>query len=258
MHARGNHKIALTALGLAIATFTGTGTAQAGEKIPFAVANVFFELNDTDGDLGIHAEIDGDPWRKIWIHDPGGNRILKVRASGRLQQQGMTQIEFESAEPPFDELDPEDFFERFPKGTYTVRGMTLERKKMRSEDELTHVLPAPPENVEVSGNAAAEDCDAVLPVASTPVLITWDAVTGSHPDLGEAGTLEVLNQQVVVADEETEEISLDVTLPPSATSFLVPSDFTDIIGSGETVKYEILVREASGNRTALESCFVLP
>ena len=32
---------------------------QAEEEIPFDEAELFFELNDTDGDLGIHGKIDG-------------------------------------------------------------------------------------------------------------------------------------------------------------------------------------------------------
>ena len=34
-----------------------------GEEIPFADADLFFELNNTDGDLGIHALIDGEGWK---------------------------------------------------------------------------------------------------------------------------------------------------------------------------------------------------
>lgn len=41
-----------------------TGTTK---EIPFSVADVYFELYDTDGDLGIHALIDGEPWKKLEI-----------------------------------------------------------------------------------------------------------------------------------------------------------------------------------------------
>jgi hypothetical protein len=37
------------------------------DEIPFDVAELFFELNDTDGDLGIHALIDGEAW---WAYTP--------------------------------------------------------------------------------------------------------------------------------------------------------------------------------------------
>ena len=41
-------------------------------------------------------------------------------------------------------------------------------------------------------------------------------------------------------------------LPPSATSFEVPEE---ILALNEEVKFEVLVREASYNQTAVESCF---
>ena len=43
-----------------------------GGVIPFNVATIYFELNDTDGDLGIHALIDGEPWKILEIEAPNG------------------------------------------------------------------------------------------------------------------------------------------------------------------------------------------
>ena len=40
------------------------------DAVPFDEARLFFELNDTDGDLGIHGKIDGDEWKKLEIEDP--------------------------------------------------------------------------------------------------------------------------------------------------------------------------------------------
>ena len=75
-----------------------------GDEIPFDVAEVFFELNNTDGDLGIHALIDGDPWKRLYIEDPRDRKMLNIYVRGRLRRQGLTELFFESAEPPFDEL----------------------------------------------------------------------------------------------------------------------------------------------------------
>ena len=95
-----------------------------GDEIPFDEAELFFELNNTDGDLGIHASIDGEPWKRLSIEDPNGRRILKIGASGRLRSQGLTQLFFESAEPVFAELSPATFFARFPEGIYEIEGRT--------------------------------------------------------------------------------------------------------------------------------------
>ena len=45
---------------------------------------------------------------------------------------------------------------------------------------------------------------------------------------------------------------MSVDLPPSVTELEVPAGF---IALGDELKFEILVREASGNQTAEESCF---
>ena len=101
-------------------------------EIPFDVAEVFFELNKTDGDLGIHAMIDGEPWKRLQIEDTKERRILGVGVRGRLRRQGLTEIFFESAEPTFDELPPSVFFHRFPEGTYEVEGVSLEGDELEN------------------------------------------------------------------------------------------------------------------------------
>lgn len=101
---------------MATAFLTPAATTWAGDnEIPFSVANVFLELNDTDGDLGIHALIDGQ------------------------RQQGLTELFFESAEPPFDELPPETFFRRFPEGEYEVEGMALDVALAGASNALNQV-----------------------------------------------------------------------------------------------------------------------
>ena len=234
--------------------------ADDDDEIPFAEANIFFELNDTDGDLGIHALIDGDPWKKLTIEDPKEREILNIRVKRRLRRQGLTEIFFESAEPPFESddpdevtLTPEQFFRRFPAGTYEVEGRTLEGEELESEVTVTHLLPAPPENIMVDGIDAADDCDAVLPVVTNPVTISWDPVTHSHPEIGRTGEMiEVVKYQLVVEREEPTLLIYSVDLPPGVTEFPIPEAFIDL---GDEFKFEILVREASGNQTAVESCF---
>ena len=232
------------------------------EEIEFEEAEIFFELNDTDGDLGIHALIDGDPWKKIRIKAPDGKRMLDLRLKGRLKQQGLTELFFESAEPSFDELEPAAFFERFPPGEYKIHGRTLEGQKIRSETELTHVMPAPPDFT-INGLPArpqdGSDCDEEDPAELTnPVVIEWNAITESHPDLGAfSDDLEVLRYQIVAEYEDDDErafvSSVDITPDDETAHYSVtvsPEFFVD-----ETeVKFEVLVREASSNQTAVESC----
>jgi len=143
---------------LLLAAASPVSSAGDDEEIPFSVANVFFELNNTDGDLGIHALIDGQPWKRLKIEDTRERKMLNIRLTGRLKQQGLTELFFESAEPTFDELAPEEFFSRFPEGEYEVEGVTLEGVEMESMSIVTHLMPAPP-NVSVSGMPVPDDCD---------------------------------------------------------------------------------------------------
>ncbi|MCZ6783627.1 MAG: hypothetical protein O7G30_10000, partial [Proteobacteria bacterium] len=212
------------------------------------------ELNNTDGDLGIHALIDGDAWKKLEIEDPNGRRLLKIKAKGRLKKQGLTELFFESAEPVFEELDPVDFFKRFPEGIYEIEGETLEGEELESEVFVSHVMPAPADGVMVNDEEAAEDCDAdPLPSVSEPVVISWDPVTESHPELGAEGDVEVVHYEIVIEQEDLE-LEMKIKLPGDATSFEIPPEF---LALGEEFKFEILVRAETGNQTAVETCFEL-
>jgi hypothetical protein len=225
-------------------------TAQAQHPRRFSEAELFFELNDTDGDLGIHAAIDGVPWIELDIEGPGDRQLLDIFSRGQLRGQALTQLSIESAEPPFDELDPESFFRRFPEGRYAIEGRAQAGGTIESTAVLSHVLAAPPENITVSGVIAAESCDAQpLPTVGAPVVIRWDPVTGSHPDIGKPGSIKVSRYQLFV---EGEGVKLGIDLPPTVTEFAVPTGVTDL---GKEFKFEIIVRTTTGNNTAIESCF---
>jgi hypothetical protein len=231
-----------------------------GDEISFEVADVYAELNDTDGDLGFHALIDGEPWKYLKIEDPRERVILWVSSMGRLRRQGLTELFFESAEPPFDELTPEQFFRRFPAGIYEIESRTLEGDEQESEDLFWHVMPAPPDGISVSGteiDPEEVDCDEgpipmVEPADNGDVIISWAPVEDSHPEIGREGEIEVAFYQVVLEEEESG-LKLSFDLPPDQISVTVPGAF---IALGAEFKFEILVKEErGGNQTAVESCF---
>jgi hypothetical protein len=250
-----NPGIASVVAGMVVALVLTLGAAAAGvSAAEFSEAELFFELNDTDGDLGIHASIDGGPYVVLEIEDPHGSTILTVTAQGRLARQGLTQLFLESAEPSFDELAPEEFFRRFPEGVYAIEAETLEGQEFKSKVKLSHVLAAPPSNIHVAGIPAAENCDAVaLPLVpvGAPVTIVWDPVKKSHPTIGKSGAVKIVRYQFFV---EQGNLKLGVDLPPTVTEFQVPPA---IIAQGGTFKFEIIARTATGNNTAVENCFVV-
>lgn len=231
----------------------GARPARSQERAtPFPVASVFFELNNSAGDLGIHGEIDGGPWTTLEIEGPGDRRLLGLVSKGRLRTQGMTQLAFESAEPPFSELDPAEFFRRFPEGDYDIEGRLQDGGTLESTVRLSHVMAAPPANITVNGLPAAASCDArPLPVVQSPVLVRWDPVTASHPEIGKAGPVTISRYQYFV---ELAGGKLSIDLPPTTTEWLVPFTSAD---RGKQFKFEIIARTSTGNNTAVESCFVL-
>ncbi len=255
---------------LAIAAAAVSGGVAADEETPFDEAFIFFELNHTDGDLGIHGKIDGGPWTSMKIEDPRERPLMFVRPRSRIARQGMTELFFESAEPTFDELAPAKFFRRFPEGIYEVAGWSRDLGQLESETLVTHTMPAPPEPT-VNGEPMALVCDDEDPdydatETSGPVTIAWPAVTMSHPEADGAGAgvqppipVEIHNYEVVVetdieiGDEEFATV-MSVILPPDVRSMTIPAEF---LAQSDEFKYEILAREASYNQTAVESCFVL-
>jgi hypothetical protein len=264
---------------LALAFAPAVVMADDDNEIPFDVAQLFFELNNTDGDLGIHGKIDGGPWLHIQIEDPNERRIMAVRTRGRMRRQALTELSFESAEPPFgsddpDEitLTPEEFFKRFPVGTYEVEGWSQEGEELESETKVTHLMPAPADGIKLNNvdelpimkeRCDDEDMDNYNPVkVPTPdgtVTIDWEPVMKSHPTIGtpkHSMDIVIHNYEVVVEVEDDNEFVtvFSVILSPEQTAMTVPPE---VIALGDTFKYEILTREESYNQTAVESCFEL-
>ena len=225
------------------------------EEIPFSEARVFFQLNDTDGDLGFHAILDGEPWKRLSIESPDEVELLRIRTRSELRLQGLTELRFESAEPTFDELDPNEFFARFPEGVYEVEATLLEGGELESEVEISHVLPAAPSNLRVSGVAVPEECDEdPIPVIAGPIVLSWDPVVASHPDLGLPGPIEISRYEVAIEREEPTSLTLTVDLDPDTVELTVPAELID---SGDEIKFQILATDEGGNETSSESCFIV-
>ena len=235
------------------------------EELEFEEADLFFELNNTDGDLGLQGFVEGDAWKSLTIDGPGESdadeiELMKIWLRGGLRRQGLSEFFFESDEPGFDELTPAAFFRRFPQGVYDIEGITLENEEMESEVFLSHVLAGPPPgNIKINGQNAPANCDApTLPVVTEPVTLDWNPVTLSHPTIGRPGVPVTVHHYEVVGEIEREGVALDelvfsVILPRSRTKFEFPVDFTSL--AAEEMKWELIIVLNNGNKTAVESCF---
>ncbi|MGH8250198.1 MAG: hypothetical protein ACREVI_05800 [Steroidobacteraceae bacterium] len=250
--------VSLALGGTVMALTAQAGFGQEAEEIPFEEAQLYFELNDTDGDLGIHGLIDGDAWKSLEIEGPDEQLLMNVWIRGNLRKQGMTEIFFESDEPSFDELSPAAFLKRFPQGIYEIEGITLEGEELEAELRLSHMIARRPGNIRVNNKPAAANCDATLPVVSEPVTLDWNAVTQSHQSIGKTGVAVKVQQYEVIGEIEREGqnpavLVFSALLPANVTAFEFPEDFTGL-ADGE-MKFEIVTKLDNGNQTAAESCF---
>ena len=203
-------------------------------------AELFFEENTTDEDLGIHFKVDGDGWKRILLFDPDWRPLLGMGLRGNLRTLGLTELFSESREPEFDEVPRDEFLAMFPPGDYTFLAMSIDHQWYIGETELTHGIPAPAEIV-----WPEEDVE-VSPDEDLEVVWALDA--------GDGASMEIEYIEVVVEKDEDDEMLrvYTVHMLPEDTSVRVPAEFFE---AGKDYKTEILVQETSGNRASSEVPF---
>ena len=270
MHALGKRRVIAVAISAALALAAAQVSfgqeddddEEEEEELEFEEADLFLELNDTDGDLGLQGFVEGDAWKSLEIEGPdrvGEPLLMNIWLRNGLRRQGLSEFFFESDEPGFDELSPAAFLRRFPQGIYDIEAITLEDEEMESEVFLSHTLAGPPSNITINGQDNAENCDAPeLPVVTEPVTLDWDPVTQSHPTIGNTGVAVNVHHYEVVGeiereDRSPEELVFSAILPRGRTKFEFPVDFTSL--AEEEMKWELIIVLGNGNKTAVESCF---
>jgi len=264
--------------------------ADDDDELELDEAQLYFELNDTDGDLGIHGKADGDAWKRMKIEAPNGRKLLDIRVKSSLRRQGLTELFFESSEPTFDELNPEVFFGRFPEGLYEWEGKTTGHEEIEGEVFLSQRIPAAPVVSSVGDDVAPADDECWDPGEVDEVVISWDMVTHTHATLGEDTGAELGDNSVIyyefVAEIDGTEFKATALVPPGTNSWTVSEEFIEMAeglmvedeDTGmevpvEEIKFEIIVRVETGdyeevddgeieivesrpgNQSAVESCF---
>jgi len=204
---------------------------------------LIIEFNATDEDVGVQFFVDADGWESLRIFDPTGKEIFDARTKGRLLEQGgVAELFVESDEPNLEDLPLDVFLERFPEGTYTFAGRTVDGENQTGETEFSHDLPAGPEITlpVVSG----EECTANVAI---PVVVTWNEVTETI----DGDPIDIAAYEVIV---EGDELKIDVLMPADAgTTLTVPAEALE---PGTEYDVEVLALAENGNQTITESCFV--
>ncbi|MDP6526492.1 MAG: hypothetical protein QGI24_06095 [Kiritimatiellia bacterium] len=219
---------------------TGTVRAQWGyDVIEFDEAELFFEENTTDGDMGLHLKVDGEGWRKMFLVTPQGRRLLDIKVRGSLGQEiGLTELFSESAEPGYDEMPREEFLELFEEGDYRFYGFTLEGDWLVAYPELTKNIPGAPEILSPEEEAEVDP--------EEDLVIEWAPLDDPNPPESSIEFYEVVCEK----DEDEERLRVfTVHMLPTDTNVRVPAEFLE---AGKAYKVEIVAQETSGNRAAAE------
>jgi hypothetical protein len=234
--------VSATVLVVQAAPSLGGSSERKARVVQVKDARLKFEINATDGDGGVQVFLDADSWKQMSIFDPRGRRIFVSTTSGRMAKQGGTELFLESAEPPFTELPITKLLERWPAGTYRFRGTALNGDTYVGSARLTHKLPDGPRLVSPLEGDGPQDPD--------DTVVVWEPV---EPPDGSP----IIGYQVLVVQPETglatlPKITLDVTMPPTATTLAIPPGF---LQPDTEYEWEVLAIEASGNQTLSSSFF---
>ncbi len=211
------------------------------DVIEFGEVAVFFEENDTDGDLGIQLFFDGEPWKRVRVYGPDQRKVFDVKNGGSLREIGSTEVFTESAEPGFDDLRHEDLIDLFPPGDYKFRGRGVEGEWLVGEATLTHNFPAAPD---ITSPMEDEEVD-----INDLLVVEWDTVADPNPPESVIEAYHV----VVEKDEDDERLRVfAIDMLPTDTSVTVPPEFLE---AGKDYKVENLAIETSGSKTITKLAF---
>lgn len=212
-----------------------TTTPVAGKKLSDTFIRI--EINDTDGDAGIHVFLDGEGWDTMQMTNPNGEVQFMIAGEGSVAMQGITEFFFESAEPSFDVQTLDELLDLFPEGVYRFAGTTKEGKRLKGRARLTHAIPAGPMQISPFDGEDVDPDDAVF---------TWGAVP--DPPGGE-----IVGYEVIVVCEDLDFGEMALQVGSDVTSVTVPPEFLN--QGGEECKWEVLAIDRNGNQTISETEF---
>jgi hypothetical protein len=222
---------------------------MAQDKVEFDEAEIFFEFNSTDNDIGIQIFFDAEGWEDVEVEDPEGDTIFEVENDEGLKDIGSTEVFTESEEPELDENDLAaeiaEFQSQFPAGTYNFKGRTVEGDDLVGEAVLAYELPT----------ATIIDGPTYLPENSNDEYVVKWTQPGGGPDI--LGYEVVAELEVEVDGDEYTLVNTGIFLG-GATQFAVSPEFVQQIIDAEEAdelvefKVEVIVRAVNLNKTITE------
>lgn len=224
------------AVAAALVACGAAATPAAGQApLRFPEAELFIEINATDGDAGLQMRVGGEEWERLRLIDPRRRTIMDIRARGSLDGYGLTDLGFESAEPPFTRLPFRRFRARFPAGRYRFVGTAVNGRRIVASDRLTHVVPDGPRVTAPARNAVID------PAAPT---IQWQPVTTPRG-------IRIVRHEVILT-AQGDGPNLTIRLGGAATSVAIPPG---LLPRGAEYALEVIARASNGNQTITEVPF---
>jgi hypothetical protein len=211
-------------------------------------AKLLIEHNATDEDTGFQGFADGDPWNELSVTGPAGEEIVTVSTAGSLLDFGVTELFFETSEPPNDEVPIDDVIERLDEGIYTAAGDMVDDGISTALATFSHDIPAGPVLVTPADGATGVD--------PSNVTVTWQAVT---TNLDGDPAIVIVGYQVIVEEDAPPEFPhgfarpvFSVHVAADVTSVTVPAEFMQ---GNACYAYEVLAIEETGNQTLASAAF---
>jgi hypothetical protein len=201
---------------------------ESGPSVPFAVANVHFEQNATDGDFEVVFEVNGGDkgLTKLAVVSPDGRTVLDFTAPD-ASTLGIRQFRFESPEP----ANFESLRSAYPQGVYTFTAVNADGAKLHSQSTLNHKLPATTSFLQPKSGSQG--------VAVKALEITWTPVKGTAA-------------YIIKIEQAEGDVSIEARLPESVTKFAVPDGFL-LPGTEYTLGIGTVTNE--GNVSFVETTF---
>jgi Fibronectin type III domain len=195
----------------------------------------FFELNDSDGDLGIQLDLHpGTEYEELTIYFPNGKEMLELEAANALSAHGLSDFFFESAEPSFDKVSKAEIFKRFPEGKYKFEATALQGPDLLGTAFLSHDFPDPPKITNPKGGP--DSPRTMIDVVSKGLEVTWDPVTNIPIDSYEV---------IVTNEDDSQKFRSDQRVSKQHTSVRFDKSFFQ---HSKNYEVEVLARGTNLNQ----------
>jgi hypothetical protein len=216
------------------------------QTVELEQAKLIVEQNATDQDTGFQGFVDGEPWQQLQVRNPDGTLVLQVNPKDNLKDLGLTELFFETNEPPNAEVPIEDVLALLPEGDYEFLAKQVDGLIARGVATLSHAIPPGPTILTPPPGATVD--------AATDLVFHW---APGAPSCNEEHLVITHYELIVELADQPEHPGFgsetyDVHVPATVTTLRVPHEFlrpdTDYI-------CEVLAIAANGNQTITECSF---